>query len=106
MRNRWSVHNHLGTVHAIACCNLVEIAAGLTTEVTMPPGHRWIPTGMDVTYLAKATTALHAVALVPDLTALATDESQDVVVPVDVTDTSGTVVVHADVTMRISPRRR
>ncbi|SCX54144.1 Acyl-coenzyme A thioesterase PaaI, contains HGG motif [Klenkia marina] len=106
MRNRWSVRNHLGTVHAIACCNLVEIAAGVTTEVTVPPGHRWIPTGMDVAYLAKATTDLRAVAVVPDLTDLAADENRDLVVPVDVTDTAGTLVVHADVTMRLSPRSR
>ncbi|MEV6490459.1 DUF4442 domain-containing protein [Actinoplanes sp. NPDC051633] len=28
-RNRRAVHNHLGTFHAIACCNLAELAASM-----------------------------------------------------------------------------
>ena len=105
-RNRRRVHNHIGTFHAIACCNLAELAAGTTTEVTVPATHRWIPTGMTVGYLAPARTYLRAVARVPDLSGLAPDESREVVVPVDVLDAAGTTVVHADITMWISPRRR
>jgi len=105
-RNRRRVHNHLGTFHAIACCNLAELVAGTTTEVTVPATHRWIPKGMSVGYLAPARTDLRAVAVVPDLSGLAADESREVVVPVDVHDAAGTTVVHADITMWISPRRR
>ncbi|BFU44944.1 hotdog fold domain-containing protein [Krasilnikovia sp. MM14-A1004] len=105
-RNRWGVHNHIGTFHAIACCNLAEAAAGTTIEVSVPASHRWIPKGMTVAYLAKAETDLRAVAVVEDLTGLAADESREVVVPVDVVDTRGTTVVHADITMWVSPRRR
>jgi hypothetical protein len=74
-------------VHAIACCNLAEIAAGVTTEVSVPAGHRWIPTGMTARYPARARTDLRAVAVVADLSAMAVDESRDVVVPVEITDT-------------------
>jgi acyl-coenzyme A thioesterase PaaI-like protein len=105
-RNRRAVHNHLGTFHAIACCNLAELAAGTTMEATLPATHRWIPKGMTVGYLARAATDLRAVAVVPDLSDLADDESREVVVPVDVLDTGGTAVVHADITMWISPRSR
>jgi hypothetical protein len=35
-----------------------------------------------------------------------TGEAQDVVVPVDVTNQSGEVVVHADITMYVSPKRK
>ncbi|RZU54203.1 acyl-coenzyme A thioesterase PaaI-like protein [Krasilnikovia cinnamomea] len=105
-RNRWRVHNHIGTFHAIACCNLAELAAGTTIEVSVPASHRWIPKGMTVSYLAKAETDLRAVAVVEDLTGLAADESREVVVPVDVIDTRGTTVVHADITMWVTPRRR
>lgn len=52
--DRRRVHNHIGTVHAIALCNLAELSAGLMAEVTVPPGMRWIPKGMSVEYLAKA----------------------------------------------------
>jgi acyl-coenzyme A thioesterase PaaI-like protein len=105
-RNRWAVHNHIGTFHAIACCNLAELAAGTTMEATLPVSHRWIPKGMSVGYLAKAETDLRAVATVPDLSGLADDESREVVVPVDVIDTGGRTVVHADITMWVSPKRR
>lgn len=103
-RNRRAVRNHIGTVHAIACCNLAELVAGTTLEVTLPGTHRWIPKGMAVAYLAKAETDLRAVATVPDLSGLAADESRELVVPVDVVDTRGTTVVHADISMWISPR--
>jgi hypothetical protein len=75
-------------------------------EVTVPAPHRWIPKGMTVGYLAPAETDLRAVAVVPDLTNLADDESREVVVPVDVLDTGGATVVHADITMWVSPRSR
>lgn len=103
-KNRRAVHNHIGTFHAIACCNLAEIAAGTTMEVTLPVTHRWIPKGMSVSYLAKAETDLRAVAVVADLSDLAEDESRELIVPVEVLDTHGKTVVHADITMWISPR--
>lgn len=60
--NTRSVHNHLGTVHAIAMCNLAEIAAGLMTDVSIPDSCRWIPVGMNVRYLAKAKSDLRGIA--------------------------------------------
>ena len=54
------MQNHIKTVHAIAVCNLVEMAMGLTAEATIPPHLRWLPKGMDVKYLKKATGKLTA----------------------------------------------
>ena len=53
---RRRVHNHLGTVHAIALCNGLEAAMGGLAEVTIPADRRWIPKGMEVSYTAKATS--------------------------------------------------
>jgi hypothetical protein len=75
-------------------------------EASLPGSHRWIPKGMTVGYLAKAETDLRAVATVEDLSGLADDESREVVVPVDVLDAGGRTVVHADITMWVSPKRR
>ena len=36
MKKRRAVTNHIGTVHAIAMCNLAELAAGTLTEVSIP----------------------------------------------------------------------
>src|SRR6476661_99819 len=54
--DRRRVHNHIGTVHAIALCNGLEAAMGALAEVSIPADKRWIPQGMEVTYTAKATT--------------------------------------------------
>lgn len=99
-RKRRSVCNHIGTVHAIAMANLCELVAGTMTEVSIPRSMRWIPRGMQIAYLGKAETDVKAEATFP-----AIDEglAQDVVVPVDVTDMHGKRVVHADITMYVSP---
>ena len=103
MRKRRKVKNHIGTVHAIAMANLCEIAAGTMTEVSIPQAMRWIPRGMTIRYLAKAQTAVTATATLPDISSR---EPQDAIVSVDVTDISGVIVVHADITMYVSPRTR
>ncbi|MHB1009117.1 MAG: DUF4442 domain-containing protein [Propionibacteriaceae bacterium] len=35
---RWSVRNHIGSLHAIAAVNGLEAAMGLLAEATWPPG--------------------------------------------------------------------
>ena len=58
---------------------------------------------MTVQYLGKATTSLHARAQVdpPDFADIT--EGVDLVVPVTVTDRSGTEVVHAEITTWVTP---
>ena len=58
MKQRWSVQNHIQTVHAIAVCNLVEMTMGLVAEASIPAHLRWLPMGMDVNYKKKATGKL------------------------------------------------
>lgn len=97
------VYNHLHTVHAIASCNAAEVAMGMAMEATVPGTHRWIPKGMTVQYLAKATTSLRARAefTPPDFDAIT--EGAELVVPVSITDRNGTEVVHADITTWVTP---
>src|SRR5919106_3880164 len=59
---RRGVHNHLGTVHAIALCNGLEAAMGALAEVSIPPHKRWIPKGMEVAYTAKADSDVTCIA--------------------------------------------
>jgi len=99
MKNRRAVHNHIGTVHAIAMCNLCELAAGTMVEATLPRTLRWIPRGMTVRYLKKAQTNLVARTR---MTAPAPDFVGDVVVPVQVFDVHGDVVMEADISMHVS----
>ena len=102
MRKRRAVTNHIGTVHAIAMCNLAELAAGTMTEATIPQAMRWLPKGMQVEYLKKAETDLEARASMPPV---AEGAARDVPVTVAVHDASGAVVCRAVITMWISPRK-
>ena len=62
IKKRRAIPNHIGTVHAIAMCNMAELASGTMIDVTIPVTHRWIPKGMTVEYLKKAKTSLRAIA--------------------------------------------
>jgi uncharacterized protein (TIGR00369 family) len=102
MKKRRAVTNHIGTVHAIAMCNLAEIAAGTMTEISIPRSMRWLPKGMQVQYLKKAETDVEATATLGDLGA---GEAREVPVTVDVKDRAGTSVCRATITMWVSPRK-
>ncbi|MGV9712959.1 hotdog fold domain-containing protein [Gordonia sp. NPDC003424] len=102
--NWFGVHNHLGTFHAIAACNLAEAAMGMLMEATTPGTHRWIPKAMNTRYLAKATTRLTAQArLAEPVDFAAIVDGHDVVVAVSVLDTRGNEVVHCDITTWVTP---
>jgi acyl-coenzyme A thioesterase PaaI-like protein len=60
--NRRAVHNHIGTLHAIALCNGLEAAMGALAEATIPSDKRWIPKGMDIAYTAKADSDVTCIA--------------------------------------------
>ena len=102
MRKRRAVTNHIGTVHAIAMCNLAELAAGTLTEITIPPSMRWLPKGMQVEYLKKAETDVEATATVSEITE---GPGREVPVVVEVRDRAGTVACRATITMWVSPRK-
>jgi len=99
---RRAVHNHLGTFHAIAMCNLAEIAMGLLAEATVPDSHRWIPAGMTVEYVKKADSDLRAIAELDPIPVMA--GKTDVAVPVRVVDRAGEDVLRGVITVRVSPR--
>lgn len=98
VRNQKKVHNHIGTVHAIALCNGAELAAGLCTDVSIPAGAKWIPVAMSVQYLAKATTDIRVVTEAGNVD-WASPGNLDV--PVAAYDTKGAKVFSALITMNI-----
>lgn len=104
IRNRRAVHNHIGTVHAIAMCNMAELAAGTMVEVSIPPTHRWIPKGMTVQYIKKAETDLMATAQFA--THPNYGPAQSVIVDVDVTDTAGQLVFKAQIDIWVAPKKQ
>jgi uncharacterized protein (TIGR00369 family) len=103
MRKRRAVTNHIGTVHAIAMCNLAELAAGTMTEVSIPDSMRWLPKGMTVEYLKKSSGGVHATATLPEV---AEGPGRDVPAAVEIKDDAGEVVCRATITMWVSPRKK
>jgi acyl-coenzyme A thioesterase PaaI-like protein len=96
-------HNHIGTVHAIALCNGLEMAMGALAECTIPVDKRWIPKGMEVAYTAKATG---------DITCIAeTDPDQwnstdpDLPVRVRGERVDGTVVIEGVIRLWVTPKK-
>lgn len=106
MKKRKSVTNHLKTVHAIAMCNLVELAGGICTDVSIPEGFRWIPKGMTVEYLALAKSDLKGVCDI-DLEKVRTwDLSRDFPAEVNLYNTSGIVVMRGTINMHLSMKKK
>ncbi len=103
--DRRAVHNHIGTVHAIALCNLAELAAGVMMEATTPASMRWIPKGMTVEYLGKAIGNMRAIARPIGLVEHR-ESGYELPVVVDVRDAGEAAVFRARITMWLSPRPR
>ena len=101
IKDRRSMRNHLGTVHAGVLCTLSELAGGLAVEATLPRGLRWIPKEMTVQYLKKARGKLVGECTVDQSILL----PGDVRVPLEIKDEAGDIVLAAVITFYISERK-
>jgi acyl-coenzyme A thioesterase PaaI-like protein len=102
IKNRRAVHNHIGTVHAIALCNGLEAAMGALAEASIPRTKRWIPKGMTVHYTAKADS---------DITCIAetnpeqwTSDDSDLPVRVRGVRVDGTVVIEGEIRLWVTDK--
>lgn len=100
MKKRRAVQNHIGTVHVIAVCNLLEMAMGICAEASIPPHLRWIPKGMQVDYTARAGTDITGIAEIDP----AVWRPGDLDVKVTAQDSNGTVVVRGMIRLWISEK--
>jgi hypothetical protein len=102
VRKWWGTHNHIGTLHVIAVANGLELAMGALAEATIPAHLRWIPKGMELRYLAKATSTVTAIADTdPDDWA----EPGEVPVRVQAVRRDGTVVVEGVIRLHVTERK-
>ncbi len=99
-KNRKAVQNHIGTVHAIALCNGLEMAMGALAEASIPKHLRWIPKGMTVNYTAKADSDIRIVATA-DPNAW---QSGDVAIVTQGFRADGTLVIDGVITLYVSEK--
>lgn len=100
LRDRPAVRNHLRSVHAVALMNLAEVASGLATISSLPPGARGILAGLSIEYLKKARGPLEAVC---DATIDYAGERREVPVEAVIHDAAGDVVARATARWLIGP---
>jgi len=100
---RRRVQNHIGTVHAIALCNLAEFCGGLATDAAMDKKTRWIPKGMSVRYLKKASGRLQAEAVLDEIGDIGSGAER--IANVVIRDVRGDAVFDAKISMWLSPRK-
>lgn len=99
--DRWSIRNHIGTVHAGALCTMSELTGGLAVDTALPPNLRFIPREMTIQYIKKATGTLKGKCSIDSSAAVA----GDIKVPVEITDNSGDTVVKAVIVFYISEKK-
>jgi hypothetical protein len=79
-------------------CNVAELAGRMLTEISLPKGKRWIPSAMNVQYLAKAKTDLKAIA---EGSGIDWTIPGRLTIPVDLFDTDNNKVFAAQIIMNI-----
>lgn len=95
-----AIENHIKTIHAIAVCNLCELAMGMLVEATIPKNLRWLPIGMDVKYLKKTKGTIKAIA-----TAKKEDFKQgNLGIKIDIYDGTNELVDTAVITINIKEK--
>jgi acyl-coenzyme A thioesterase PaaI-like protein len=106
IRKRRAVHNHIGTVHAIALCNGLEAAMGALAEASIPRDRRWIPKGMEVAYTAKADSDITCIAETdPEQWTADATAGRDLPVRVRGVRADGTVVVDGVIRLWVTEKR-
>jgi len=101
IKDRRSVRNHFGTIHAGAMCTLSELTGGLAVDVSLPQNLRWIPKEMTVHYLKKAKGTLTALcSFEPSVLVLG-----DIPIPLQIMDSSEDSVLYATILFYISERK-
>ncbi len=102
---RRAVHNHIGTLHAIALCNGLEAAMGALAESTIPRDRRWIPKGMEVAYTAKADSDVTCIAETdPAQWTAELGEGYDLPVRVRGVRADGTTVIEGEIRLWVTPK--
>lgn len=103
LRDRRAVRNHLDCVHAIALCNLAELAGNVALAYSLPNDARFIVAGLSIEYLKKARGTIRAVV---DSPVPETSARREYDVIVRMLDARGDEVARATLRTLVGPKKR
>jgi acyl-coenzyme A thioesterase PaaI-like protein len=103
LRDRWSVRNHLTSVHAIALANLAELTGNIALAYTLPDDARFIVAGFDIEYLAKARGTITGIC---DQELPRSSEKREYPVVVEMFDAKQTLVARATLRTLVGPKKQ
>lgn len=102
LRDRRKVRNHLHSIHAIALANLAEYTGNLALVCGLPEDARFIVKNIAVDYQKKARGTLVGEC---QTEIVATAETRDISVRVDIRDQDGDTVATGLLLTRIGPKK-
>jgi acyl-coenzyme A thioesterase PaaI-like protein len=100
LADRRAVRQHLGSVHAIALCNLAELCGNLAVAYALPDGMRFIVSGLSIDYTKKARGTITATCEVEVPTRI---ERREIEVPVVLRDERRDEVARATLRTLLGP---
>lgn len=103
LRDRRQVRNHLDSVHAIALCNLAELTGNSALAYSLPDDARFIVNKLGIEYKKKARGDITATCDCPIPTS---NQKQEYLVPVILTDERGDEVASVLLTTLVGPTRK
>lgn len=91
LKNKKSVQNHIGGIHAIAAAVLAESVTGIVFGMNLPDSRLPLLKSMKINYQRRMQGNLTAVAQLnsEQMTLMEQQEKGDIIVPVIITDESG-----------------
>lgn len=91
LKNKKSVQNHIGGIHAIAAAVLAESVTGIVFGMNLPDSRLPLLKSMKINYQRRMQGNLTAVAQLnsEQITLMEQQEKGDIIVPVIITDESG-----------------
>lgn len=106
--NKKKVQNHIGSVHAAAMALLAESATGFITGLSVPDSRILVIRKLELEYLRRASGDMKAVARFDDeqIAYIQNTEKGEIVVPVVVTDSTGTETVKAHMVWAWTPKKK
>jgi acyl-coenzyme A thioesterase PaaI-like protein len=102
LKDRRAVRNHLDCVHAIALCNLAELAGNVAVAYSLPDDARFIVAGLSIEYLKKARGTIRAVV---DAPVVETSARREYDVLVRMLDARGEEVARANLRTLVGPKK-